>query len=324
MTTAPTTAVLLSLDGITLAFDGVRALDRASLQVRAGSVHALLGENGAGKTTLMRVVFGLLRAQQGAMRWRGSPITVHSPSEALALGIGMVHQHFTLVPSMTVAENIALGGHGRFDPRRAADRVREVAAKAGLSLDPLARVQDLPVGAQQRCEIVKALARDVTLLIFDEPTAVLAPLEASELLRWIRGYADAGNAVVLITHKLRDALAVADDITVLHRGRTALTTAARDTDRASLAAAMLGGAGGAGGAAERRPTYTPPTRSAERRCSRLMPLPCVMPMAWIACGRPHCRYAPARSSASERWKGPVSMNCCGCCRVACRQHRARV
>ena len=249
MTTAPTTAVLLSLDGITLAFEGVRALDGASLQVRAGSVHALLGENGAGKTTLMRVVFGLLRAQQGAMRWRGSPITVHSPSEALALGIGMVHQHFTLVPSMTVAENIALGGHGRFDPRRAADRVREVAAKAGLSLDPLARVQDLPVGAQQRCEIVKALARDVTLLIFDEPTAVLAPLEASELLRWIRGYADAGNAVVLITHKLRDALAVADDITVLHRGRTALTTAARDTDRASLAAAMLGGAGGAGVAA---------------------------------------------------------------------------
>ena len=244
MTAAPTGAVLLSLDGITHAFGSVRALDGASLQVRAGSVHALLGENGAGKTTLMRVAFGLLRAQQGAMRWRGSPITGHSPSEALALGIGMVHQHFTLVPSMTVAENIALGGHGRFDSRGAADRVREVAAKAGLSLDPLARVQDLPVGAQQRCEIVKALARDVTLLILDEPTAVLAPLEASGLLRWIRGYADAGNAVVLITHKLRDALAVADDITVLHRGRTALTTAARDTDRASLAAAMLGGARG--------------------------------------------------------------------------------
>jgi ABC-type uncharacterized transport system ATPase subunit len=242
VTTAPTGAVLLSLNGIAHTFGGVRALDGASLQVHAGSVHALLGENGAGKTTLMRVVFGLLRAQQGVMHWRGAPITMRSPSDALAHGIGMVHQHFTLVPSMTVAENIALGGHGGFDPQQAADRVRDVAARAGLVLDPNARVQDLPVGAQQRCEIVKALARDVTLLILDEPTAVLAPAEAAELLRWIRGYADAGNAVVLITHKLRDALAVADDITVLHRGRTVLTTPARDTDQARVADAMLGGA----------------------------------------------------------------------------------
>jgi simple sugar transport system ATP-binding protein len=242
VTTAPTGAVLLSLDGITHTFGRMRALDGASLQVRAGSVHALLGENGAGKTTLMRVVFGLLRAQQGEMHWRGTPITMRSPSDALAHRIGMVHQHFTLVPSMTVAENIALGGHGGFDPQQTADRVRDVAARAGLVLDPNARVQDLPVGAQQRCEIVKALARDVTLLILDEPTAVLAPTEAAELLRWMRGYADAGNAVVLITHKLRDALAVADDITVLHRGRTVLTTPARDTDQARVADAMLGGA----------------------------------------------------------------------------------
>ncbi len=242
VTTAPTGAVLLSLDGITHTFGRMRALDGASLQVRAGSVHALLGENGAGKTTLMRVVFGLLRAQQGEMHWRGAPITMRSPSDALAHGIGMVHQHFTLVPSMTVAENIALGGHGGFDPQQTADRVRDVAARAGLVLDPTACVQDLPVGAQQRCEIVKALARDVTLLILDEPTAVLAPTEATELLRWMRGYADAGNAVVLITHKLRDALAVADDITVLHRGRTVLTTPARDTDQGRVATAMLGGA----------------------------------------------------------------------------------
>ncbi len=242
MTVTPTGAALLSLDGITHTFGRVRALDGASLQIRAGSVHALLGENGAGKTTLMRMVFGLLRAQQGVMRWRGTPITVRTPSEALALGIGMVHQHFTLVPTMTVAENIALGGHGGFDPHRAAHRVRDVAARAGLALDPDARVEDLPVGAQQRCEIVKALARDVTLLILDEPTAVLAPAEAAELLRWIRGYADDGHAVVLITHKLRDALAVADDITVLHRGRTVLTTPARDTDQARVADAMLGGA----------------------------------------------------------------------------------
>ena len=242
VTTAPMGAVLLSLAGITHTFGRTRALDGAALQLRVGSVHALLGENGAGKTTLMRVVFGLLRAQQGEMHWRGAPITMRSPSDALAHGIGMVHQHFTLVPSMTVAENIALGGHGGFDPQQAAKRVRDVAARAGLVLDPTARVQDLPIGAQQRCEIVKALARDVTLLILDEPTAVLAPTEAAELLRWTRGYADAGNTVVLITHKLRDALAVADEITVLHRGRTVLTTPARDTDQARVAAAMLGGA----------------------------------------------------------------------------------
>lgn len=242
VTTAPTGAVLLSLDGITHTFGRMRALDGASLRVRAGSVHALLGENGAGKTTLMRVVFGLLRAQQGEMRWRGAPITMRSPADALAHGIGMVYQHFTLVPSMTVAENIALGGHGGFDPQQTADRVRNVAARAGLVLDPHARVQDVPVGAQQRCEIVKALARNVTLLILDEPTAVLAPTEAAELLRWMREYADAGSAVVLITHKLRDALAVADDITVLHRGRTVLTTPARNTDEARVADAMLGGA----------------------------------------------------------------------------------
>ena len=234
--------MLLSLDGITHTFDRVRALDGASLRVRAGSVHALLGENGAGKTTLMRVVFGLLRAQHGVMHWRGAPITMRSPADALAHGIGMVHQHFTLVPSMTVAENIALGGHGGFAPQQAAERVREVAARAGLVLEPNAHVQDLPVGAQQRCEIVKALARDVALLILDEPTAVLAPAEAAVLLGWIRQYADAGNAVVLITHKLRDALEVADDITVLHRGRTVLTTAAWDTDQARVADAMLGGA----------------------------------------------------------------------------------
>ncbi len=232
--------MLLSLDGITHMFGRVRALDGASLQVRAGSVHALLGENGAGKTTLMRVVFGLLHPQQGTLQWHGTPISVRSPSDALARGIGMVHQHFTLVPTMTVAENVALGGHGTFDPRGAADRVREIAARAGLALDPDARVQDLPVGAQQRCEIVKALARDVQLLILDEPTAVLAPTEAAELLRWIRGYADNGHAVVLITHKLRDALAVADDITVLRHGRSVLATPARDTDQTRVADAMLG------------------------------------------------------------------------------------
>ena len=231
---------VLSLEGITRRFGSVFALDDASLVVRAGTVHAVLGENGAGKTTLMRVAFGLLKPDAGAIRLRGVVRTIPSPAVALSLGIGMVHQHFTLVPAMTVAENVALGRHGLYDPRAASARVREVASRAGLSLDPDALVSALPVGAQQRCEIVKALARDVQLLILDEPTAVLAPSEARELLRWIRSHADAGNAVVLITHKLRDALAIADDVTVLRRGRTVLTARASATNESGLASAMLG------------------------------------------------------------------------------------
>ena len=231
----------LSLEGITRRFGAVTALENVSVTVRPGTVHALLGENGAGKSTLMRIAFGALAPSAGTMRWKGAPVAFSSPAAALAAGIGMVHQHFTLVPAMTVAENVALGGHGSFHPVRAAARVREVASRAGLTLDPEARVDTLPVGAQQRCEIVKALARDVQLLILDEPTAVLAPGEAQELLAWVRGYANAGNAVVLITHKLRDALAVADEVTVLHRGRVSLTARAADTTQQALAQAMLGG-----------------------------------------------------------------------------------
>lgn len=231
---------ILSLQGITRRFGSVLALDEASLVIRPGTVHALLGENGAGKTTLMRVAFGLLKPDAGTIRLRGAIRTIPSPAVALALGIGMVHQHFTLVPAMTVAENVALGRHGRYNPRAASARVRDVASRAGLSLDPDALVSTLPVGAQQRCEIVKALARDVQLLVLDEPTAVLAPSEAAELLHWIRRFADAGNAIVLITHKLRDALAIADDVTVLRRGRTVLAIRASSTNESGLANAMLG------------------------------------------------------------------------------------
>jgi len=250
--TDPSPAALLHLEGISRRFGSVQALQDASLTVRQGTVHALLGENGAGKTTLMRVVFGLLTPDRGQVHWNGAPLAITSPAEALRAGIGMVHQHFTLVPAMTVAENVALGGHGGFDAARAAARVNEVAARAGLALDAHARVDTLPVGAQQRCEIVKALARDVRLLILDEPTAVLAPSEAAELLAWMRRFADAGNAVVLITHKLRDALAVADDVTVLQRGRTVYTARARETTEAVLAEAMIGGATTETALAERR------------------------------------------------------------------------
>ncbi|MEQ1691493.1 MAG: ABC transporter ATP-binding protein [Gemmatimonas sp.] len=247
VTAAPTAAsphgsVLLSLEGITRRFGDVVALDNASFAVRAGTVHALLGENGAGKTTLMRVAFGLLAADTGVVRVRGTSRSIASPAAAFDLGIGMVHQHFTLVPAMTVAENVALGGHGRFDPTAAVQRVRDVAERTGLALDASALVSTLNVGAQQRCEIVKALARDVKLLILDEPTAVLAPPEAADLLRWIRTFANAGNAVVLITHKLRDALAVADDVTVLRRGRTVLTASAAETTQDALRLAMVGAA----------------------------------------------------------------------------------
>ena len=233
-------APLLSLEGITRRFGSVLALDAATLVVRAGSIHAVLGENGAGKTTLLRAAFGMMQPDSGTVRWRGSATRIDSPAAALARGIGMVHQHFTLVPAMTVAENVALGGHGAFHPNAAAARVREISARAGLTLDPDARIDTLSVGAQQRCEIVKALAREVDLLILDEPTAVLAPSEAADLLAWMRRYANEGHAVVLITHKLRDALAIADDVTVLRRGRTVLAAIASGTSEAELATAMLG------------------------------------------------------------------------------------
>ena len=240
MTVAELGVPLLAMHGVTQRFGLALALDDASLVVRAGTVHALLGENGAGKTTLMRVAFGMLTPERATIALHGSPVVMSSPAAALAMGIGMVHQHFTLVSAMTVAENIALGQRGLFSPRGASTRVRTLAASAGLALDPDAVVGTLSVGAQQRCEIVKALARDVQLLILDEPTAVLAPGEAAELLQWIRQFAYAGHAVVLITHKLRDALAVADDVTVLRRGRTVLTARAAATTQAALTRAMFG------------------------------------------------------------------------------------
>lgn len=230
--------MVLSLAGITKRFRSVVALDDVSFTLRRGTVHTLLGENGAGKTTLMRVAFGMLHPQAGVVR--ASSTVVRRTSDAIAAGIGMVHQHFTNVPAMTVAENVALGAHGRYDRRAAAERVATISCRAGLPLDALARAEDLPVGAQQRLEIVKALARDASILILDEPTAVLAPTESAELLKWIRAFADGGNAIVLITHKLREALTVADDVTVLRHGRVALTGTAHGRSETELANAMLG------------------------------------------------------------------------------------
>lgn len=236
-------ATALALRDIVKRFGSVVALDRAQLDVRAGTLHALLGENGAGKTTLMRLAFGMMRPDAGQIEIDGTARRWRSSADAIAAGIGMVHQHFLVVPAMTVAENVALGDRGvlrAFNPREAAERVRRIGAETGLVLDPDARVADLPVGAQQRLEIVKALARDARILILDEPTAVLAPAESQELYSWLRAYVARNGTVVLITHKLREALAIADEVTVLRRGRTVLSQASRTLVESEVIAAMIG------------------------------------------------------------------------------------
>lgn len=231
---------VLALEHITKLFGTVRALDDVAMRVRPGTVHALLGENGAGKTTLMRIAFGLLAPDSGTLTCSGVRTRSWSTSDAIAAGLGMVHQHFMNIPAMTVAENVSLGGHGLYNAAEAARRVVKIAARTGLALDPNANAGELPVGAQQRLEIVKALSKHARTLILDEPTAVLAPAEAADLLKWVRAFADAGNAVVLITHKLRDAMSVSDDVTVLRRGRVVLAAHARDVSIDMLTDALLG------------------------------------------------------------------------------------
>jgi ABC-type uncharacterized transport system ATPase subunit len=233
-------APALELEHIRKRFGALQALDDATLIVRRGTVHALLGENGAGKTTLMKIAYGMESAERGSVRIQGRALRLRSPADAIAAGVGMVHQHFTLVPAMTVAENVALGDRGRFDSRRAAQQVRDLGEATGLSLEPEARVGDLTVRAQQRVELLKVLSRDARILIFDEPTAVLAPAEVDDLLRQLRRLANDGRSIILITHKLREALTVADDVTVLRRGVTTLAKPRADVDENQLVEAMLG------------------------------------------------------------------------------------
>jgi simple sugar transport system ATP-binding protein len=234
---------MLRMSSITKAFSGTVVLDDVSFQLETGTIHALLGENGAGKTTLMRIAFGLQTSDRGET-FAGSPKRrIGSPIDAIAAGLGMVHQHFTNVPAMTVTENVALGGgsnRGRFDESAVARVVGEIGERTGLRLDPRAPAGSLSVAGQQRLEIVKALARGARALILDEPTAVLAPSEAAELLEWLRRFADEGNAAVLITHRLDEALRVADRVTVLRRGREVLSAPSTALDTARLTAAMLG------------------------------------------------------------------------------------
>ncbi len=234
----------LELRGITKRFGTLVANDHIDLVVEEGHIHALLGENGAGKSTLMNVLYGLYDADEGETLLDGEPVKFNGPGDAVAAGIGMVHQHFMLIPVFTVAESIALGyeptkAGGLIDVKKAKDIVREVSARFGFDLDPDALIEDLPVGAQQRVEIVKALSRDAKILILDEPTAVLTPQETDELMAIMRQLADNGTSIVFITHKLREVRAVADDITVIRRGKVMGKADPKSTE-AELATMMVG------------------------------------------------------------------------------------
>jgi simple sugar transport system ATP-binding protein len=236
--------VNLELQGITKRFGSLVANDHIDLSIAPGTIHALLGENGAGKSTLMNILYGLIQPDEGKILVDGQPITVHSPKDALAAGIGMVHQHFMLVPVFTVAENVALGHEetkplGWLDRRRMRAKVRALSEQYGLQVDPDALTEDLPVGVQQRVEILKALVRDAQVLILDEPTAVLTPGETEDLFRIMRELRASGKAIVFISHKLKEVQAIADTVTILRRGQV-VGQRPPSTSEDELAALMVG------------------------------------------------------------------------------------
>jgi general nucleoside transport system ATP-binding protein len=236
--------VVLEAQGLTKRFPGVIANEDVSLKVRSGEIIALLGENGAGKSTLVKMIYGLYTPDEGEIFVKGERVKFHGSRDAIKAGIGMVHQHFQLVPVFTVAENVILGDEPRRWPfvnmKKARDEVARLAEQYGLQVDVDAKVQDLPVGAQQRVEILKALYRKADILIMDEPTAVLTPQETDELLKVMRRFADSGVAVIFITHKLREVLTIADTIEVLRGGKAVGTTTPGESDQASLAQMMVG------------------------------------------------------------------------------------
>ena len=234
----------LELKGITKRFGPLVANNDINLTIEEGHIHALLGENGAGKSTLMNVLYGMHQPDEGEILIDGKPVHFNGPGDAVAAGIGMVHQHFMLIPVFTVAESIALGfeptkASGLIDLAQARRTVEEVSARFGFDLDPDALIEDLSVGAQQRVEIVKALSRQAKVLILDEPTAVLTPQETDELMTIMRQLADAGTSIVFITHKLREVRAVADEITVIRRGAVVGEASPQDSE-SELANKMVG------------------------------------------------------------------------------------
>ncbi len=238
-------APVLELRGITKRFPGIVANDAVDFDLRVAEVHALLGENGAGKSTLMNVLYGLYHPDEGEILVSGKRARIHSPREAIELGIGMVHQHFMLIPVMTVAENIVLAT----EPTRAGvllnyagavERVREISDRFGLAVDPNARIENITVGQQQRVEILKALYRGADILILDEPTAVLTPQEAGELFEVIESLKSQGKSIIFISHKLNEVLEIADRISVLRRGKMVETCTREGATEDSLARAMVG------------------------------------------------------------------------------------
>jgi general nucleoside transport system ATP-binding protein len=242
---AETERPVLELRGITKRFPGVVANDDVSFDLDRGEVHALLGENGAGKSTLMNILYGLYRPDEGEIVVEGRPVVMHSPKDAIEHGVGMVHQHFMLIPVMTVAENIVLATEPRtagvlLDYSAAEERVRDLSERFGLAVDPRSRVESITVGQQQRVEILKALYRGADILFLDEPTAVLSPQEAKELFAIVHGLTEQRKSIVFISHKLNEVLEIADRITVLRRGKKIETLPAAGATEEGLARLMVG------------------------------------------------------------------------------------
>lgn len=236
---------VLELRGITKRFPGVLANDKIDITLREGKILALLGENGAGKSTLMNILYGLYKPDEGTIIVRGKEVEITNPNDAIAQGIGMVHQHFMLVPVMTVTENVMLGieptRNGMFlDKEKVAKRIHEISNQYGLEVDPNAYIKDLPVGIQQRVEIIKVLYRNTDILILDEPTAVLTPQEVDGLFKIIDTLIKSGKSIIFITHKLKEVLAIADDITVLRLGRVVGSIEPKNATSEKLASMMVG------------------------------------------------------------------------------------
>lgn len=235
---------VLEVRNITKRFPGVLANDHISFTLEPGEIHAFLGENGAGKSTLMNILYGLYAPDEGEILINGKQVTIHGPTDAIRMGLGMVHQHFMLVPTLTVAENITLGTEITkgllLDEQTANERIRALSHQYGLDVPPDALVQDLPVGVQQRAEIIKALYRGANMLILDEPTAVLTPQEADDLFEVIESLRQQGKSIIFISHKLREVRSLSDRITVLRRGRVVGDADPKTATEAQLAALMVG------------------------------------------------------------------------------------
>lgn len=235
---------MLELKNITKKFGDVIANDNVSLNIEKGTIHAIVGENGAGKSTIMRIAYGFYKADSGEILYGGKPVNINSPEDAIRLGIGMVHQHFMLVDTMTVAENIILGaetgGAFNLDLEKANREILALSNELRLGVNPRAFIEDLSVGAEQRVELLKALYRKAEFLILDEPTAVLTPQEVEDFFKILRRMKDQGKTIVIITHKLDEVLAISDNVTVMRDGKTVGDVKTSETSREDLARLIVG------------------------------------------------------------------------------------